>query len=307
MAIEDLTAKLGLSSFGADLPTRSTIQLARAAEDAGFERFMLVERVETNDVLTQLAAIAASTDRIGIGTGITNIYLRRLDMLAAAAVAVDDVSGGRLILGLGPNNRTAVEGLGLVWTPPAKALREATERLRAVFAGDAGRAGPASHHIPLPWAAVGLGTAAAAGAHADGVMAYLATAERLGLVRERFVAAALAAGRDPATQEFSLLLPTFIDEDLQVARAAARQFLSFYAGLAHYRTMFEASGFTDVGSVSDELIDAVVLAGPIDHCVTRLERLVATGLTHVDLAPLPVGDRDLPASAQLLISHLATR
>ncbi len=307
MGIEDLTAKLGISSFGADLPTSATIGLARAAEDAGFERFMLVERVETNDVLTQLAAIAASTERIGLGTGITNIYLRRIDMLAAAAVAVDDVSGGRLILGLGPNNRAAVGGLGLVWSPPATALRNATERLRAVFAGDAGRAGPAAHNISLPWAAVGLGTAAAAGAHADGVMAYLATAERLALVRERFGAGAEAAGREPSTLEFSLLLPTFIDEDLELARRAARGFLSFYAGLAHYRTMFEASGFTDVGSVPDELIDAVVLAGPIDHCMERLERLVASGLTHVDLAPLPVGDRDLPASAQLLISHLATR
>ncbi len=307
MAIEDLTAKLGMSSFGADLPTRSTIELARGAEAAGFERFMLVERVETNDTLTQLAAIAARTDRIGLGTGIANIYLRRIDMLAAAAVVVDDVSGGRLVLGLGPNNRTAVEGLGLAWSPPARALLETTDRLRAVFSGEAGRAGPAGHHIPLPWAAVGLGTAEAAGRHGDGVMAYLATADRLVLVRNRFVAGAEAAGRDAATLEFSLLLPTFVDPDIGVARRAARGFLSFYAGLAHYRTMFEASGFTDVGSVPDELIDAVVLAGPIEHCAERLECLVATGLTHVDLAPLPVADRDLPASARLLIEHLATR
>lgn len=54
------------------------------------------------------------------------------------------------------------------------------------------------------------------------------------------------------------------------------------------------------------LIDAVVLAGTIDHCLERLASLVAAGLTHVDLAPLPVADRDLAAAAMVLIEHLST-
>jgi len=300
------SVQVGVSSFGAELPTRVKVDLARRAERAGFARFLLVELVETNDTLVQLAAIAASTERIGLGTGIANIHLRRPDMLAAGAVAVDDVSGGRLVLGLGPNNRRAVEALGLLWRPPAQALTETTQRLRAVFAGEAGRCGPASHPIPIPWAAVGLGTAEAAGRHADGVMAYLATASRLAVVRDRFRRGAEAAGRDPDGLECSLLLPTFLDDDLEVARDAARGFLSFYAGMPHYRAMFEASGFTDVGSVPDELIDAVVLAGPVEHCRRRLADLAAVGLTHVDLAPLPVGGRALPASAAVLFAERAS-
>lgn len=299
------SVRVGVTSFGADLPTRTKVELARQAEQAGFERFLLVETVETNEAMVQLAAIAMATDRIGIGTGIANIYLRRTDMLAAAAVAVADVSDGRLVLGIGPNNRRAVEGLGLAWRPPAQALTETTERLRAIFAGEAGRCGPATHPIPIPWAAVGLGSAEAAGRHADGVMGYLATASRLAVVREQFRRGAEAAGRDPDRLEFSLLLPTFLDEDLETARAAARSFLSFYTTLPHYRSMFEASGFTEVTSVPDALIDAVVLAGPVEHCRQRLADLAAVGLTDVDLAPLPVGGRDLPSSAAVLFEQRA--
>jgi 5,10-methylenetetrahydromethanopterin reductase len=296
---------IGMTAFGAELPTRTKVELARQAEQAGFARFLLVELVETNDTLVQLAAIAASTRTIGIGTGIANIHLRRPDMLGAAAVAVADVSEGRLVLGLGPNNRRAVEGLGLTWTPPARALRETTERLRALFAGETGRCGPSPHPIPIPWAAVGLGTAAAAGRHADGVMAYLATASRLAEVGAAFRGGAESAGRDAGTLEFSLLLPTFLDDDLGVARDAARAFLGFYAAMPHYRAMFEASGFEDVASVPDALVDAVVLAGPVGHCRERLAELASVGLTHVDLAPLPVGGRDLPASAAVLARGLA--
>lgn len=279
------------------------VELACAAEAAGFARFMLVERVETNDAMVQLAAMAVATETIGLGTGIVNIHLRRPDMLGAAAVAVDDLSGGRLILGLGPNNRAAVERIGGTWRPPAEALADITARLRALFAGEAGQCGPAAHPIALPWAAVGLGTAAAAGRHADGVMGYLATAERLRTVRHTFRTAAAEAGRDADALECSLLLPTFLDEDIAVAREAARRFLGNYAAMAHYRTMFEASGFTEVDRVPDELIDAVVLAGPAEHCRQRLEALAAVGLTHVDLAPLPVGGRSLAESAAVLFAR----
>ncbi len=301
------TPKIGISSFGATLPAQVTVELAQRAESAGFERFMLVERVETNDVLVQLAAVAASTKRIGLGTGIANLYLRRPAMLAAGAVAVADVSAGRLVLGLGPSNRNAVDRLGLPWQPPATVLTEATAQLRATFTGAPGAlggCGPTNHQIPMPWAAVGLGTATVAGAHADGVMGYLATVERLGAVRAAFRQGAETAGRDPDRLEFSLLLPTFLDDDLEVARAAARGFLTFYAGMAHYRRMFEASGFRDVASVPDELIDAVVLAGPVERCRERLGELATVGLTHIDLAPLAVGDRDLPAAADAVFAAL---
>jgi len=71
--------------------------------------------------------------------------------------------------------------------------------------------------------------------------------------------------------------------------------------------MFAASGFPGAGpdAIADDLLDAIVLAGPADHCRDGLGRLAATGLTHVDLAPLPVGDETLPTAAERVLEALA--
>lgn len=301
---------LGISSFGTGMGTADTIALAQRVETAGFHRFMLVERVHTNDSVAQCAAIGAATERIGVGTGIANVYLRSPQMLGLATAVAAEASGGRFVLGLGPNNRAGVERLGLTWRGAVPSLVEATDAVHRVLAGTPGSIEPCRHPVPVVWAAVSLATAEAAGAGADGVMLYLATTERIVTALARFDEAAADAGRageaDPL--ERSLLLPTFLHRDADAARAAARRFLSFYLTLPHYQTMFEASGFAGAGpdSISDDLLDAIVLAGPADHCRDGLNRLAATGLSHVDVAPLPVGDETLDAAAERVLESLAS-
>ncbi len=294
---------LGISSFGTGLGPADTIALAQRVEAAGFHRFMLVERVHTNDSVAQCAAIGAATERIGVGTGIANVYLRSPQMLGLATAVAAEASHGRFVLGLGPNNRAGVERLGLTWRGTVPSLVEATDAVHQVLAGTPGSIEPCRHPVPVVWAAVSLATAGAAGIHADGVMLYLATADRITTALTRFDEAAAGAGRAEAAQERSLLLPVFLHPDADAARSAARRVLSFYLTLPHYQTMFEASGFTGAGpdNIADDLLDAIVLAGPADHCHDGLARLTATGLTHVDLAPLPVGDETLTAAADRVL------
>lgn len=294
--------ELGMSSYGLDAGAAAAVALAQRAEAAGFDRFMLVERVLTNDTLTTLAGAATVTSTIRLGTGIANIHLRHPGMLAVAASAVCDLSNGRLILGLGPNNRSGTEKAGLPWRDPRVALLEITAQLRESFAGTGGRCGPAPHPIPIPWAAVAMETAELAGTHADGAMLYLATPERIAKVRDRFRSGAEAAGRSPDQLEFSLLLPTFIDDDLEVARDAARSFLRPYASMAHYHKLFRSSGFDDPDSLPDSLLDAVLLVGDQARARDRIAELASLGLTHLDLAPLPVAGRTIAQSAEVLIA-----
>ncbi len=298
---------LGISSFGTGTGPADAIALARRVEAVGFHRFMLVERVHTNDSVAQCAAIGSATDRIGVGTGIANVYLRSPQMLGLATAVAAEASNGRFVLGLGPNNRAGVERLGLPWRGAVPSLAAATDAVHQVLAGTPGSIEPCRHPVPVVWAAVSLTTAEAAGTHADGVMLYLATADRIVTALGRFDGAAAAAGRAGASLERSLLLPTFLHPDADAARAAARRFLRFYLTLPHYQAMFEASGFAGAGpdNITDGLLDAIVLAGPADHCREGLARLAATGLTHVDLAPLPVGDERLPAAAERVLEALA--
>jgi alkanesulfonate monooxygenase SsuD/methylene tetrahydromethanopterin reductase-like flavin-dependent oxidoreductase (luciferase family) len=272
--------------------------------------------------------IAARTTRLLVGTNIANVYVRDPVMLANAAVAIDEIAPGRLVLGLGPNNERMISQAGFAWRDPRAVLRETTAAVRAVFAGTPGRAPrtprPASHPIPIHWAAMALETCAAAGAHADGLMLYINTPARYRAAVERFRRAATEAGRDASGLPVSLLIPTFIHDDVAVARQAAREFLVQYARWAHYAKIFAASGHADamarvaaayasddpataLEALSDALLDDVLLLGPPARIRERLARLAEFGVGWVTLGPQAVGAESLAQQAARTIAMLAPR
>jgi alkanesulfonate monooxygenase SsuD/methylene tetrahydromethanopterin reductase-like flavin-dependent oxidoreductase (luciferase family) len=305
------------------------VDLAVDAEERGFDSVFMVEGVCSNDALTTVAGMAGRTSRILIGTGIANIYLRHPVMLGLAAAAIDELSGGgRLVLGLGPNNSEMIARAGFAWRDPREALRETTATVRSVLAGQ-GLPGlrtprPAAHPVPVHWAAMALETCEAAGRHADGLMLYLCTAERYRRATARMRQGAEAARRDPATIAVSLLIPTFIHRDLSTARQAAREFLVHYAGMPHYAKTFAASGFAAemdgvqkaltagspldaLSALSDRLLDEVLLVGPAARCREQLDTFQKAGVDWVTLGPQRVGDEDLGQQAHLVMRELAPR
>jgi alkanesulfonate monooxygenase SsuD/methylene tetrahydromethanopterin reductase-like flavin-dependent oxidoreductase (luciferase family) len=317
--------RIGLTLWGFDVGARAAVDLAVQAEARGFDSVFVVESVFNNDAVTTVAGIATRTSRIGIGTGIANIYLRHPVMLGIAASAIDEMSGGRLVLGLGPNNETMITRAGLSWRDPRQALRETTDTVRAVFAGT-GLPGlrpprPASRSIPVHWAAMALETCEAAGAHADGLMLYLCSTERYHRAVERMRRGAVTAKRDPAGLSVSVLVPAFVHDDLPAARQAAREFLAHYVGMPHYAKAFDASGFgaemADVrgalaagdrsramAALSDRLLDSLLLVGPPARCRDRLAALRDAGVAWVLLGPQRVGPQSLAEQAEILVREL---
>src|SRR5262245_52459636 len=320
--------KVGVTIWGFAVGVREAVELAVLAEDRGFDSVLMVEGVFSNDALTTVAGIAARTSRIAVGTGIANIYVRPPVMLGLAAVAIDELSGGRLVLGLGPNNAEMITRAGLAWREPREALRETTEAARRVFAGEGlpGLRTPqaASRKIPVHWAAMALETCEAAGCHADGLMLYLCTRERYRRATERMRRGAEAAKRDPADVAVSLLIPTFVHRDVAVARRAAREFLLHYAAMSHYAKTFTASGFDvemkavekalaagargdALSALSDRLLDEVLLVGPPERCREQLAAFRKAGVDWATLGPQRVGDQDLASQARMIMSELAPR
>ena len=320
--------KLGLTVWGFAVGVRASVDLAVLAEQRGFDSVLMVEGVLSNDAVTTVAAMAGRTSRIVIGTGIANVYLRHPVMLGIAAAAIAELSEGRFVLGLGPNNEAMISRAGLAWRDPREALRETTATLRAVFAGT-GLPGlrplpPAAHAIPVHWAAMALETCEAAGAHADGLMLYLCSRDRYRRAVERMRRGAAAAGRSAADVTVSLLIPTFVHDELPVARQAAREFLVHYAGMPHYAKAFGASGFASemdgvqkaltagnpaaaMSALSDTLLDEVLLVGPVGRCREQLAAFREAGVPWATLGPQRVGDQDLLQQARLVASELAPR
>ncbi|MGH2825075.1 MAG: LLM class flavin-dependent oxidoreductase, partial [Thermoleophilaceae bacterium] len=115
-------------------PVAELIDVAVEAERLGY-RWLWVndERLE-RDPFTVLAAVADRTERIRLGPGVTNPYSRHPALLATAIATLDELSGGRAVLGLGAGG-TNHRALAIDRTAPAAALREAIELIRALLGG----------------------------------------------------------------------------------------------------------------------------------------------------------------------------
>src|SRR5262245_54544990 len=96
-------------AFTGGLRASDLVECVRLAEELGYESAWVAEG-HGGDQFALLAACAAATRRIGLGTSISSVFVRSAPTIAMAAATVDDLSGGRFILGLGSSHRVQVEG-----------------------------------------------------------------------------------------------------------------------------------------------------------------------------------------------------
>lgn len=131
-------------------PTPDFVEIARAAEDVGFDSVWVAESWG-NDAFTYLAWIAAHTSRVRLGTGVVQIAARTPTATAMAAMTLDHLSNGRMMLGLGVSGPQVVEGwYGRPSDRPLARTREYVDVVRAALR----REGPLQHDgdfYPLPY------------------------------------------------------------------------------------------------------------------------------------------------------------
>lgn len=292
--------------------------LTREAEAAGIEAVFSPEFM--NDALANCQLMAQATAKIKVGTWIANIYLRHPALCAQTAVAIDDTSKGRLILGLGVSHRPIVEGiLQEKMEQPRGFLRNYVSTVRDVLTGKGYPGSPmqpraATYQVPIYIAALALGTVTLSGELADGVMLYLCPKGRMPEVLAALGKGAAKAGRKVSDVDITTGLPTCISDDLPAARDAAKKNLVFYGGLPFYNKLFHNSGFVheaaalakgDAQGVSDKMAEELSLIGPPALCREQLAGFRAAGIQLPIIVPVPVGNQTYAQAVRKAIETFA--
>ncbi len=294
----------GIVPFWKSYDRKHVLRFAQLAEDLGYDSIWVPE-AWAYEQFQLLAEIALATKRLKVATGIANVFSRSAGLLAMSAATLDEISEGRVILGLGTSGKIVVENFhGMPYEKPLTRLRETIGILRALWRGE--RLAPemstlfdARHfklemtpvraEIPIYVASLQEKAIHDVGRVADGWIPtfwpYRHLADGIAWLRE----GARDAGRADAPIEVASFIAVVPFEDLDMARSLVKPLVAFYIGGmgAYYHALFCRYGFRDnadevralyrsedrkraAAAVSDELIDAIAICGPPDHCRARL-------------------------------------
>ena len=312
--------RVGIAFSGGPSP-RETVECVRLAEALGYESAWVAEG-HGGDQFAILAACAAATSKIRLGTAISSVFVRSAPTIAMAAMSLDDLSDGRFILGLGSSHKVQVEEEhGLRYAKPLTRLRETVEIARALcrdgrvaYAGETVRIGefalwfaPSGREIPIYVSAVFPKMTALAGEIADGVILTRSTLGTAAATRRHLAEGAARAGRDPAGIAVVSLFPAAVAASRGEALAALRPGLAFYAGFfPRYNRLMAEHGFGEEAAAiaaawargdraaaeratSDRMIEATSVAGTPEEARARLAALRHSGIDLPILSPYARG------------------
>jgi alkanesulfonate monooxygenase SsuD/methylene tetrahydromethanopterin reductase-like flavin-dependent oxidoreductase (luciferase family) len=306
-------------STATDASPKEFVRLGQYAEEKGFEAILVNEG--RGDALACAEAIALGTTRIKVGTNIANIYFRHPFLAAMTAATIADLSDGRLVLGFGVSHRPLIESLGLRMDQPREYLRLYIQTVRKALDGRSIGAffhpRPAPHRVPIYVAAVTTETAEIGGELAEGIMPFLPARSYLTRLLEAARNAARRAGKEPHALDCIVSIPTFVSEDIEQARSAARYNLAFFGQLPFYRKQWRRCGFVDevnamqeawkkndrraaAAVVSDRMVDEVCVFGPPALCQEQLAAFREAGAAMPVLAVSPVNEERLAATWKAL-------
>ena len=309
--------------FGAHFTTEDFAEYIRSVkclEANGYHRAWVVDsQMLWEDAYVYMAHAFAATERIQIGTAVSNTITRHYTVCASAAATLARIHGGRMILGLGRGD-SAIRTLGYKQLSTAH-MEEVLVKIKALMSGESVdeqgmevRIRWADKGVPLMYAATGPRNLRLGGAHADIVMLQVGThPDAVSWAIDHVRAGAEEAGRDPSSVEIALLCGLWVSDDMAEAREKTRwsaacaanhlddvvrrvpnhgmpaalseivqtkrDHYDYYEG--HLDSEAEHTAF-----LSDDLIDGFAICGPADRCRTRIEELATLGVTEISSAYL---------------------
>jgi 5,10-methylenetetrahydromethanopterin reductase len=311
------------------------IRFARRAEDRGFEAVWQAESRLVREATVPMAAFAATTRRIRVGSGVVNTWTRNVALLASTFVTLDDLAPGRVILGLGAWWDPLARKVGIQRRTPLRCMRETVEACRELFTLkevtyegefvrldgvriDVVHGDTSPRDILVFIGATGPKMLELAGEIADGVLLnYMVSPTYNDRAMERLEAGASRIGRSIDDIDRPQLVVCSLHSDRSTALDQARMLLTQYLGQQPH--IMKASGvdeslISEINAaidwpathdeileasrlVPDEVVQLVTASGTPEECRAKVAEYLAHGATCPVLYPLGDAEEMIDAFA----------
>ncbi|MDQ4077966.1 MAG: LLM class flavin-dependent oxidoreductase [Chloroflexota bacterium] len=303
---------------------REGIEFCQYAEQKGFEAVWQAESRLVRDAIVPMAAFAATTERLKVGSGVINNWTRNPAIIAATFLTLDDLAPNRIMLGIGAWWDPLARKVGIERRKPLTAMREVVENVRKLlnmervsYDGEFvhfddiqldvvhGRKEP--RNVPIYIGATGPQMLTLTGEIADGVLLnYLVSPKYNEMAMERLEEGAREAGRSVYDLDRPQLVVCSLDEDREKALNNARKLVTQYLGQQPH--IMKASGVSQelldeinqvltwpateeeieraMELVPDEVVQMITASGTPEECRAKVREYVAAGATCPVLYPL---------------------
>ncbi|RMF79468.1 MAG: LLM class flavin-dependent oxidoreductase [Chloroflexi bacterium] len=305
-------------------PLRDAIEYVQYAEAKGFEAVWQAESRLVRDAIVPMAAFAATTSRIKIGSGVINNWTRNAALIASTYLTLDDLAPDRIICGIGAWWDPLAKNVGIERRKPLLAMRETVTvvrdllaRKRVTFHGEFvnmtdveldvvhGRKEP--RNVPIYIGATGMQMMALTGEIADGVVLnYLVSPQYNAMAMERLEVGAKKAGRSIEDIDRPQLVVCSVDHNREKALDGARKLVTQYLGQQPH--IMKASGVSqelldEIGQVltwpateeqieeamrlvPDDVVQMITASGTPEEVRAKVREYISTGATAPILYPL---------------------
>jgi 5,10-methylenetetrahydromethanopterin reductase len=305
-------------------PLREAMGYVQYAEQRGFDAVWQAESRLVREATVPMAAFAAVTDRIKVGSGVVSMWTRNAALLASTFSTLDDLAPGRVILGIGAWWDPLARKVGVDRAKPLKAMREIVEAVRLLLANETVTyEGEFVHFdgveldyvhqerrpkdVPIYIGATGMQMMELTGEIADGVVLnYLVSPAYNATALEHLARGAAKAGRPVDAIDRPQLVVCSLDEDRERALDAARLLVTQYLGQQPH--IMKASGvpaelLDEIGKVltwpathdqvvaasklvPDDVVQMITASGTAEECRSKVAEYIDAGTTCPILYPL---------------------
>ncbi len=302
-----------------DLSVSQYVELAQQAESLDFDQFWVSNDLFLRSAGVILTAAALNTDRIQVGSCILNPYTMNTAEIAMLAATLDEVSGGRFLLGLSAGAAEFLGWVGIRHGRPLTAMRESVTAVRNLLAnenaeceGDFLRWGreaymrfPVERQVPIYIGGMGPRMLQLAGEIGDGALPLLFPPERYFTARRQVEEGHESRANPNADYDFATCIWVSASHDPTAARRVLAQKVAYYGsamneavlvdlGLARadfepisQALMEDRNESRAIKLVTDDML-RIGITGDAGQIIERLEPLVAGGATHLSFGP-PLG------------------